>query len=179
MITAGDGKLVNALVRTLGEVGGGKSADRWLLPVLGRLVVVAGLAVSALDLAILRHGRSIPTAFGILGFVFLLAGLSLYGVARLTLGRFYSETVRIKPGHRLITNGPYRIIRHPIYLAVVLFALSIPMILGSLFGFVTILALIPMLIHRIRFEEKVLSSTFGQEYIEYAHKTKKLIPYIY
>ncbi len=169
----------NALGDTLREDEHEKSVDRWLLPILGRLVVVAGLAVSVLDIAILRHGRFVPIALGIPGLAFLLAGLSLYGAARLTLGRFFSETVRIKPGHRLITKGPYRFIRHPIYLAVILFGLSIPMILGSLYGFVTILALVPMLILRIRFEEKVLASTFGQEYVEYAHKTKKLIPYIY
>ena len=156
-----------------------KSADRWLLPVLGRLVVVAGLTLSALDIAILRHGRLIPTTFGILGYALLLAGLGLYAVARLTLGRFYSETVRIMPEHKLITNGPYRIIRHPMYLGVILFSLSIPIILGSLYGFVTILALIPMLLYRVRIEEKALVSKFGQEYLEYAHKTKKLIPYIY
>ncbi len=154
-------------------------ADRWLLPVMGRLVVVAGLAFSALDIAILRHGRFIPTAFETPGIALFLAGLGLYVVARLTLGRFYSETVRIRPEHKLITNGPYRIIRHPIYLGVILFSLSIPMILGSLYGFVTILALIPMLLRRIRIEEKALVSKFGQEYLKYAHKTKKLIPYIY
>jgi hypothetical protein len=38
---------------------------------------------------------------------------------------------------------------------------------------------IPMLFYRIRFEEKILVSRFGQEYHEYARKTKKLIPYVY
>jgi len=144
-----------------------KSADRWLL-VVGRLVVVAGLVISALDIAILRHGRFTLTAVGVLGVALFLAGLSLYGVARLTLGRFFSEAVRIMPEHKLITNGPYRIIRHPIYLGEILYGLSIPMILGSLYGFVIMLALIPMLLHRIGIEEKVLVSRFGQEYVEYA-----------
>ncbi len=92
-----------------------KPADRWLLPVVGRLVVVAGLAFSALDIAILRHGRFIPTAFETPGYLLFLAGLGLYVVGRLILGRFYSESVRIRPEHKLITSGPYRIIRHPIY----------------------------------------------------------------
>jgi protein-S-isoprenylcysteine O-methyltransferase Ste14 len=156
-----------------------KSEDRWLLPVLGRIIVVAGLTLSALDIAVLRHERVIPTTFESPGYAMFLAGLGLYGAARLTLGRFYSETVRIKPEHKLITNGPYRMIRHPMYLGVILFSLSIPMILGSLYGFVTILALIPLLLHRIRIEEKALLAKFGQEYLEYAHKTKKLIPFIW
>jgi protein-S-isoprenylcysteine O-methyltransferase Ste14 len=53
------------------------------------------------------------------------------------------------------------------------------MILGSLFGFVIMLVLIPMLLRRIEYEEKVLSARFGQEYEEYASRTKKLIPRIY
>ncbi|QQG48441.1 MAG: isoprenylcysteine carboxylmethyltransferase family protein [archaeon] len=164
---------------TPAETGKAKSADRWLLPVLGRAVVIAGLAVSAFDIVILRHGRFIPGAFEGLGLALFVAGIAIYVAARLTLGRFFSETVEIKPGHRLIMRGPYRYIRHPIYLAVILFAFSIPTVLGSLYGFVTILALMPMLIVRVRFEEKVLASTFGQEYVEYVRKTKRLIPYIY
>lgn len=154
-----------------------RKADRF--PVLGRLVVVTCLIISALDIAILRHGRFTLTAVGILGVALFLAGLSLYGVVRLTLGRIFSEAVRILPGHKLITNGPYRIIRHPIYLGEILYGLSIPMMLSSLYGFVIMLALIPMLLHRIGIEEKILVSRFGQEYVEYAHNTKKIIPHIY
>jgi len=83
------------------------------------------------------------------------------------------------PEHKLITSGPYHLIRHPIYLGGILFGLSIPMISDSLYGFVIMLIPIPIVLHRIRIEEKVLVSRFGQEYLEYARKTKKLIPYIY
>jgi len=154
-----------------------KPADRF--PALGRLVFVAGLIVSAYDNAVLRQGRFALPAVGILGVALFIAGLSLYFVSRLTLGRFFSEAIRIKPEHKLITNGPYRFIRHPIYLGEILYFLSIPMIFGSIYGFFVMLALIPMLLHRIGVEEKVLISKFGQEYIEYTQKTKKLIPCIY
>jgi len=53
------------------------------------------------------------------------------------------------------------------------------MILGSLYGFILMLVPIPMLLYRIRIEEKALVSRFGQEYLDYASKTKKLIPYVY
>jgi len=113
------------------------------------------------------------------GAVFLLGGLGLYVIARRALGELFSEVVRIIPEHKLVTTGPYRLIRHPIYLGEIFFGLSIPMILGSLYGFIIMLAPIPMLIYRIRIEEKTFVSRFGQEYLDYASKTKKLIPYIY
>lgn len=132
-----------------------------------------------MDLMILRNGRYDLTAFEIAGTAFLLVGSGLYGVARRALGEFFSEAVRIRPEHKLVTVGPYRLIRHPIYLGEVFWGLSIPMILGSLYGSIIMLAPIPMLLYRIGIEEKALTSKFGQEYLDYASKTKKLIPYIY
>jgi protein-S-isoprenylcysteine O-methyltransferase Ste14 len=162
---------------TLSEIAE-KSADRWL-PVLSGLLWLVAIAISVIDLVILQHGGYNVTAFGIAGAVFLLGGLGLYMIARRALGGLFSEAVRIIPEHKLVTTGPYRLIRHPIYLGEIFFGLSIPMILGSLYGFILMLVPIPMLLYRIRIEEKTLVSRFGQEYLDYASKTKKLIPYIY
>lgn len=151
---------------------------RWF-PIIGRLIYFAGIIVSALDEAIVRHGRLSFNAVGIAGVALFLAGLAFYGVARWTLGKFFSEAIRVLPEHKLITSGIYSRVRHPIYLGEILIFLAVPMILGSPYGFAIMLVLIPMLLYRIRIEEKILVSKFGQEHLEYAHKTKKLIPYIY
>jgi protein-S-isoprenylcysteine O-methyltransferase Ste14 len=50
---------------------------------------------------------------------------------------------------------------------------------GLAHGLVIMLFMIPVLLYRIRIGEKVLVSRFGQEYLEYAHRTKKLIQYVY
>ena len=162
---------------TLSEIAE-ESAGRWL-PVLSGILWLVAIAISVIDLVMLRRGRYTLAAVGLAGAAFLLGGLGLYVIARRALGELFSEAVRIIPEHRLITSGPYRLIRHPIYLGEVFFGLSIPMILGSLYGFIIMLAPIPMLIYRIRIEERTLVSKFGQEYLDYASKTKKLIPYIY
>ena len=169
--------MADAFRRTLSEIAE-KSVDRWL-PVLSGILWLAAIAISVIDLVILQHGRYNLTAFGIAVVAFLLGGLGLYVIARRALGELFSEAVRIIPEHKLVTGGPYRLIRHPIYLGEIFFGLSIPMILGSLYGFTIMLVPIPMLLYRIRIEEKVLVSRFGQEYLDYASKTKKLIPYIY
>jgi protein-S-isoprenylcysteine O-methyltransferase Ste14 len=174
----GDRMLADLLRRTLREVAEEESIDRWY-PILSGLIWLVGVVVSVVDVIVLRHGRYVLTAVGIAGVAFLLAGLGLYAVARRTLGRFFSEAVRITPEHKLVTSGPYHLVRHPVYLGGILYGLSIPMIANSFYGFVIMLIPIAMLFYRIRFEEKILVSRFGQEYLEYARKTKKLIPYVY
>jgi protein-S-isoprenylcysteine O-methyltransferase len=154
--------------------------DRWLLPVLGRLVIVASLVVSIVEVRLLGDTRfTLPAEVEPFGVVLLFVGIGLDIAGRLSLRKFYSETVRIRPDHKLITHGVYRFIRHPIYLGVLLYAFSLPLILQNLLGFLITMALTPMLIIRIRLEEKVLADRFGQEYAEYARKTKRLIPYVY
>jgi protein-S-isoprenylcysteine O-methyltransferase Ste14 len=175
----GDRKLADSLRRTVREVAEEKSADRWF-PILSGIIWLADIVVCVLDIVILQHGRYSLTYVGIAGVTLFIAGLGLIEVARRTLGKFFSEAVRILPEHKLITRGPYSLIRHPIYLGEILFVFSITMIANSLYGFVIMLVIIPpIILNRIRIEEKILVSRFGQEYLEYTHKTKKLIPYIY
>lgn len=170
--------MADSLKRSIREIAEEKSADRWV-PILSGIIWLADIVVCVLDIVILQHGIYSLTYVGIVGVTLFLAGRGLYEVARRILGKFFSEAVRILPEHKLITRGPYSLIRHPIYLGEILCAFSIPMIANSLYGFVIMLVIIPILLYRISIEEKVLVSKFGQEYIEYAHKTKKIIPYIY
>ncbi len=154
--------------------------DRWLLPVFGRLVIVASLAVSVWDVYILRDKRFLLPDVGVFGYLLLFAGLSLDIIAIFTLRRSYSQTAQTRPeNQKLITHGIFRLIRDPIYLGVMLFSFSAPLILRSLLGFLIMIALVPMVIYRIRIEEKVLAKKFGREYEEYARKTKRFIPHVY
>ena len=168
--------MVEELRRTLKEVAEEKSADKWI-PVIGGLLFPITIVVSLLDLPARNWTYNLPV--GITGVAMLTAGLTLYAASRKFLGRFYSEAVKIVPDHRLITDGPYRMIQHPMYLSEIVFGLSIPMIFDSLLGLFIMLVPIPLILLRIRFEEGVLVSRFGQEYLEYSRRTKKLIPYIY
>ncbi len=154
--------------------------DRWLLPVFGRLVIIASLGVSILDIYLLGDKRFIVPDAGVFGYLLLIAGLSLDIIGILTLRRAYSQTARSRPDNqKLITYGIYRFIRDPIYLGVILFSLSAPLILRSLLGLLVMIALVPMIVYRIRVEERVLTKRFGKEYEEYARKTKRFIPHVY
>ncbi len=85
----------------------------------------------------------------------------------------------IRNKHQLITHGIYRLVRHPIYLGVIVVALGIAVYSSSLGGFVIMCALGPIFLNRIRMEERLLIEEFGDAYRKYKETTHKLIPFIY
>jgi protein-S-isoprenylcysteine O-methyltransferase Ste14 len=84
----------------------------------------------------------------------------------------------LKEGATFIVNGPYRMIRHPMYLAVIIFALSIVSEKMSYIRVLFLLFLIIDLLIKIEFEERILVKEF-KDYSNYKKVTRKLIPYIY
>lgn len=149
------------------------------LAIFAPLTVVASLVVSAWDAFVLRHEVEIYGGIGVIGFAMLFIGLGVFAAGRISLGKQFSVKVRVRPDHRLVTSGLYRYVRHPIYLGVILYALSAPVILESLYGFVVMLVLVPLILRRIRVEESALTAKFGLEYVEYVRRTKRLIPLVY
>jgi protein-S-isoprenylcysteine O-methyltransferase Ste14 len=118
-----------------------------------------------------------PAAAQYFGLLLIPAGLALREWAVIKLGRFFSRTVQIEAGHRLITDGPYRWLRHPAYTGMVIIYFGIALSLGSWLG--AIAALLMMLsatLYRISVEEKVLVEAFGDEYRGYMKRTWKLFP---
>jgi protein-S-isoprenylcysteine O-methyltransferase Ste14 len=65
------------------------------------------------------------------------------------------------------------------YLGLIRVVLGLPMFCSSLYGFVTMVVLIPIILNRIRLEEKLLAEEFQHVYQSYKETTKKLIPFIY
>lgn len=117
-----------------------------------------------------------PRAVGLSLFI---VGLTLMLVAQVTLWENYSGFVVIKKGHQLITHGIYRYTRNPIYLGALMAFAGLPAYAASLYGFLMMLANIPIFLFRIRMEEKMLSVHFGDEYEAYRNTTKRLIPFLY
>ena len=87
--------------------------------------------------------------------------------------------LQIVEDQRLVTDGYYKHIRHPIYLGEIGRALGLVITLSSLYGLVFMIIGLVFLLIRIEIEEKMLIEAFGEEYREYQRNTKKLIPYIY
>lgn len=102
-----------------------------------------------------------------LGLVLLLLGLILAIWARMTLGRFWSGSVAVIEGQTVVKEGPYSIVRHPIYTGV------LAMLWGSFllepFGFVLLNAVFGtlLLIYKARLEERLLERHLGNKYSSY------------
>lgn len=96
-----------------------------------------------------------------------------------SIGENISETVLTKSEHRLVTSGPYRWVRHPLYSAGLLLILGLALIAGS--WFMAVLWLIGVVVFRwivIPAEEDNLISKFGDGYREYRARTGALVPRI-
>jgi len=117
--------------------------------------------------------------WNIAGLTLFVVGLTIAIVAQITLWRFYSGTLVIREDHQLITHGIYRFARHPIYFGVLIGIMGLPVITPSLYGFLVLSLLIPIILNRIRMEEELLTEEFGDAYRAYKETTRKLIPFIY
>jgi protein-S-isoprenylcysteine O-methyltransferase Ste14 len=113
-------------------------------------------------------------------------GVALYaagGALRLwpvfVLGRRFSGLVAIQPGHRLVTDGIYGIIRHPSYLGMIVNMLGWALVFRSALGVLLVALTVAILIGRIRSEETLLQSQFGAAYDAYRARTWRLIPGLY
>jgi protein-S-isoprenylcysteine O-methyltransferase Ste14 len=82
-------------------------------------------------------------------------------------------------GTGLVTTGPYRLVRHPIYLGLALLAMGEALAFGSWPALMIVLsAIVPTFAWRARAEEKLLSRTFGERYAVYRQRSKMIIPYL-
>ena len=84
----------------------------------------------------------------------------------------------VKPGGKLCTSGPYRIIRHPMYTAVLLFLFALLLNEYSVLGLIVFAILIVDLIIKMSVEEKILIAHYD-DYKDYMLKTKRIIPFVY
>jgi protein-S-isoprenylcysteine O-methyltransferase Ste14 len=115
-----------------------------------------------------------------LGLGLFAAGIVLQAAAFWVLRGMYTSRLGVQPGHRLITNGPYRLVRHPGYLSNLLCMAAIGLALSSLVGLGLTLLVVPLIVLRIGREEEMLAVEFGQAYERYRQRTRgRLIPCLF
>ncbi|MGB8311601.1 MAG: isoprenylcysteine carboxylmethyltransferase family protein [Halobacteriota archaeon] len=113
------------------------------------------------------------------GIVLMFLGIMVRQWSMAVLGRFFSGTVGVQKGQKVVDTGPYRLMRHPAYTGGLLILARIGLALQS-WGAVLLLLLIigPAYGYRIYVEERVLVSELSDEYVKYTKRTKRLIPYV-
>jgi protein-S-isoprenylcysteine O-methyltransferase Ste14 len=114
----------------------------------------------------------------IIGLSITLFGFIICIMASEFLALNWSGKIAIQEKHKLIKNGPYKKIRHPIYSGVLIMMLGSSIIIGNLFDFIWIFFCFFGLYRKSKQEEKLLTKEFGEEYEQYKKESKMLIPYI-
>jgi protein-S-isoprenylcysteine O-methyltransferase Ste14 len=169
-----------AAIFTEAHIGAGVREDRsnrWVIGALGILGVIGAYLPAYTDrYDILTFGgegvRWVGVALYALGGALRLAPVFV-------LGRRFSGLVAIQPGHRLVSDGIYGVIRHPSYLGLFVNALGWGLAYRAGVGVAIAVMMLLVVLARIAAEERLLSESFGVEYDAYRAGTWRLIPYIY
>jgi protein-S-isoprenylcysteine O-methyltransferase Ste14 len=136
-------------------------------------VFIALLIVSGLDH---RFGWSqVPLWVSVLGNALVALGLMI-DLRVFRENSYGGSTIDRTEGQKVITTGPYSLVRHPMYVGVVIMALGVPLALGSWWGLVLVLASVALLILRILDEERMLRDQL-EGYEAYARDVRyRLVP---
>lgn len=114
-----------------------------------------------------------------IGFVVFALGGSLFAYSAFLLGKAFMGNVD-PVGEALVTKGPYRVVRHPVYLAMVVMCVGLGIGLRSLLGLaLAVFGFFPAAVFRARLEERALEAKYGEEWKVYRDRTRFFFPGIH
>jgi len=149
------------------------ATGRWFdLSAVASMAGTAAASIGWTDMTI--QPRSASWAVGV---VTMAAAIGVSTSARAHLGRFHRHALTSHSNHELVSTGPYRFVRHPIYSATILAFVGIGLTLGNWLG-LALMAVLPTaaLVHRIRVEEPILHERLGDTYAEFCTGRARLVP---
>ncbi len=151
--------------------------------ILYRVLTFAGFGVLFFSQLVpgVAHLRlwHMPAAFGWVCVALTVLSFAFAWWARLHLGRLWSARVTRKEDHRIVDSGPYRIVRHPIYTALLSAALWLALAKGTAWSLAGFALLAVGYVLKARIEERFLRQELGiLTYDAYAHRVAMLVPYL-
>jgi protein-S-isoprenylcysteine O-methyltransferase Ste14 len=115
----------------------------------------------------------------------ILAGDALFAVGFGLIGRVYREntytsaTIEVAEGQQVISTGPYAVVRHPMYASAMLYVIGTPLALGSCWGLLAFVFMLPFLLWRLVDEERLLARELPG-YTDYQRKVRyRLVPFVW
>ena len=158
-----------------------KSAKGWdkIIVIVSTILFIVLFLLTAFDGG-QYHWSQVPLILRLFGFVGILTSFILiFKVMR--ENTYLSRIVEVQQerGHRVVTTGPYKIVRHPMYVGVITMFVCTPLMLGSLYGLIPAFLLVLLIILRTYKEDNLLHKELPG-YYEYARKTRyRLVPWIW
>jgi protein-S-isoprenylcysteine O-methyltransferase Ste14 len=143
-----------------------------------RLTGVSVVAVFVVSDAFRAGGLAVHDVIvAAIGAALFAAGLALAVWARLHLGRNWGMPMTRRAEPELVTSGPYRFIRHPIYTGLLIAMLG-SVLVNNLLGLIVVAVLVAYFYYCGTVEERNLAAAFPSAYPEYRGRTKMLIPFV-
>ncbi|WKB53758.1 protein-S-isoprenylcysteine O-methyltransferase [Eleftheria terrae] len=150
--------------------------EQWLM--FGVFLTLLGLpmfylATPWLDLFDYR----LPLPYGGAAVAMMVASLWLFYRSHADLGRHWSPSLEVHTEHRLVSQGVYRRLRHPMYASIWLFALAQPLLVQNwVAGALAIPGFALLYFLRVPREEELMLETFGEDYRDYMRRTGRVLP---
>lgn len=153
----------------------------WGSEVLFRLIVGVGAVAAGVLPGVAPSATIRPAALADwIGLVLFWGGISLRLWSFRALGRYFTFIVQTSSDQPVITDGPYRVIRHPSYAGLLLVIMAVDLFIGDWWSLVCLtVAIAGGLVFRIRVEERALMQNLGDGYRDYAATHKRLVPLIW
>jgi protein-S-isoprenylcysteine O-methyltransferase Ste14 len=149
----------------------------FMFMILPEFVTRVGLPPNWLSRPLMSMSPSTPVDVVIT--LLLTGGLVLAILARRTIAGNWSVAVGFQKGHELVTSGPYRFVRHPIYTGLLLMLLGTTLYLDTLSAMIGFIIVLITLRLKAGQEEALLAEHFLEEYPVYKQHTKSLIPFLW
>jgi protein-S-isoprenylcysteine O-methyltransferase Ste14 len=153
-----------------------KEGEQKEVLLLSGLMFLSGFIIAGLNYRFLWI--EIPSAIVVIFSIIFILSYILYAEV-LRENTYLSRTIEVQENQKVIDNGMYKYVRHPMYAVTVFLFLSIPLILGSVISFVIFLSYPIIIAKRIKNEEEVLEKEL-KGYKDYKEKVRyRLIPYVW
>jgi protein-S-isoprenylcysteine O-methyltransferase len=170
--------LIIVVYLTVSGIGVKQETKGHLLQSFGLMfAIIAAFLLPLLPIFNFLNFAPVNPLFSIIGVILCVAGMAFLVWGRQHLGRNWSQTVSIKKEPELVTSGPYRYVRHPMYAGGLVASIGSAIVCGGAWVFLLII-LGSIFLSRVGAEDRVMEKQFPNEYPNYKKRTKALIPFV-
>jgi protein-S-isoprenylcysteine O-methyltransferase Ste14 len=171
--------LILIVYLTVSGVSAKKDTEAHLSQSFGLMfAIIAAFLLPRLSIFHFLNFAPVNPVVSSIGVVLCAAGMAFQVWARQHLGKNRSQTVSAKEGHELVTSGPYRFVRHPMYAGGFIACIGSAIVVGGAWIFLLVFVG-AIFLWRVGAEDKLMEQQFPNEYPEYKKRTKALIPFIW